>query len=265
MLGLTFNKPRAANEEDIKAVIHAFAHAAEYLEKSGFDGIQLHAAHGYLLAQFLSQTTNRRKDKYGGSIENRARLIIEIAQECRKRVSPSFIVCIKMNSVEFQNNGLSPEEARKICQILEANRFDYVELNGGTYEDLAFQHRRDSTRLREAFFLDFAELIAPSLMQTKSYMTGGFKTVGAMVDALNTVDGIGLGRPACHEFLLPAQILSQRVFGAIKPRLDEDNFGLTVGVATKQMERVGKGQEPLDLSNEGNVQKFMSEQIPATA
>ena len=92
IMGMTFAKPRAATDEDIKNIIEGFAHAAEYLEKAGYDGIELHGAHGYLLAQFLSPTTNVRSDKYGGSLENRARLILEIAQEARKRTSSDFIV-----------------------------------------------------------------------------------------------------------------------------------------------------------------------------
>ncbi|KAG9551748.1 FMN-linked oxidoreductase, partial [Aureobasidium melanogenum] len=81
VMGMTFEKPRAATEQDIARIIEGFAHACEYLEKGGWDGAELHGAHGYLLAQFLSPTTNKRTDKYGGSLENRARLIIEIANE----------------------------------------------------------------------------------------------------------------------------------------------------------------------------------------
>lgn len=177
VMGMTFAVPREATDEDIKNVIEGFAHAAEYLEKAGYDGIELHGAHGYLLAQFLSPTTNRRTDKYGGTLENRARLILEIAQEIRKRTQPSFSLSIKLNSVEFQDRGFDPEEAKQVCALLEQNQFDFVELSGGTYESLAFMHKRDSTRAREAFFLEFAELLAPALTKTKVYVTGGFKTV----------------------------------------------------------------------------------------
>jgi 2,4-dienoyl-CoA reductase-like NADH-dependent reductase (Old Yellow Enzyme family) len=138
VMGLKFAKPRAATSEDIARFIEGWAHAAEYLEKAGYDGIELHGAHGYLLAQFLSPSTNLRTDKYGGSLENRARLIVEIAQEIRRRTSPSFILGIKMNSVEFQEKGFQPEEAKELCSILEANKFDFIELSGGTYEALGF-------------------------------------------------------------------------------------------------------------------------------
>ena len=258
-MGMRFNKPHAATTEEIREIIDGFAHAAEYLEKAGYDGIELHGAHGYLLAQFLAPTTNKRTDKYGGSIENRMRLIVEIAEACQKRVSKSFIIGIKINSVEFQEGGFSPEDATSLCQALEKARFDYVELSGGTYESLAFVHKRESTKKREAFFLDFAKQIVPGLSKTKTYITGGFKTVAAMVNALNTVDGVGLARPVCQEPRLCADILSGKVKGAIKQRLDENNFGLTNVAAGSQIRMIGKDHEPLDLSQEQNEQAFMKD------
>jgi 2,4-dienoyl-CoA reductase-like NADH-dependent reductase (Old Yellow Enzyme family) len=150
---MEFAKPRAATKADIAGVINRFAHAAEYLDKVGFDGIQFHGAHGYLIAQFLSNTTNKRTDEYGGSLENRMRFIIEIVTECQKRVKPSFIFGIKINSVEFQEGGFSPEEARALCQALELDRFDYVELSGGTYESFAFENSGNRLRRGRHSFL----------------------------------------------------------------------------------------------------------------
>lgn len=259
VMGMRFAKPRAATDEDIANVKEGFAHAAEYLEKAGYDGIELHGAHGYLLAQFLSPTTNRRTDKYGGSLENRARLIIEIAQEIRKRTKSNFILGIKLNSVEFQDKGFQPEEAKQLCALLEENKFDFVELSGGTYEKLAFGHQRESTKNREAFFLEFADLIAPVLKQTKVYVTGGFKTAGAMVKALDSVDGVGLARPLCQEPRLCKDILDGKVKGAIKMQLDDNNFGITNVAAGTQIRQIGKDQEPMDLSKDENVQAFMKD------
>lgn len=259
VMGMTFAKPRAATDQDIANIKEGFAHAAEYLEKNNYDGIQLHGAHGYLLAQFLSPTTNRRTDKYGGSLENRARLLIEIAQEVRKRTSPSFILGIKLNSVEFQDKGFQPEEAKQLCTMLEENKFDFIELSGGTYEKLAFSHQRESTKKREAFFLEFAELIAPVLKKTKTYVTGGLKTAGAMVNALNTVDGVGLARPVCQEFRLCKDILNGSVKGAIKQQLDDSDFGITNMAAGTQIRQVGKDQEPIDLSKTENVEAFQKD------
>lgn len=153
-MGMTFGKPRAATEEDIANIIDSFAHAAEYLDKAGYDGMQLHGAHGYLLSQFLSPTTNLRTDKYGGDLKNRMRLILEVRDEIAKRVSKEFIVGIKINSVEFQEKGFQPDEAKELCQALEEHAFDFVELSGGTYENwpLADQ-KRESTIEREAVSL----------------------------------------------------------------------------------------------------------------
>ena len=143
---MSFAKPHAASAQEIADTIEGFAHAAEYLEKAGFDGIELHGAHGYLLAQFLAETTNKRTDKYGGSLENRARIILEIGNEIRKRTQPGFVLGIKMNSVEFQDGGFQPEEAKKLAAMLEEHNFDFVELSGGTYENLKFSHERESTK-----------------------------------------------------------------------------------------------------------------------
>lgn len=258
-MGMEFAKPHAASQDEINQVIDGFAHAAEFLEKAGFDGIELHGAHGYLLAQFLSPTTNQRTDKYGGSLENRIRLVIEIASECRKRVKPDFIVGIKVNSVEFQDKGFTPEDAQGLCKALEQAKFDFVELSGGTYESLAFTHKRDSTKKRESFFLDFAEEIVKPLTKTKAYITGGFKTVGAMTKALDTVDGIGLGRPVTQEPHLPNDILSGKVTGAILPKIDQDNFGLTNVAAGSQIRQIGKDQEPIDLSDQKNVDSLLTD------
>ncbi|KAH8724729.1 hypothetical protein GQ44DRAFT_708182 [Phaeosphaeriaceae sp. PMI808] len=259
VMGMTFARPRAATEEDIKNIIEGFGHAAEYLDKAGYDGIQLHAAHGYLLAQFISPTTNNRTDKYGGSLENRARLIFEIGQEVRRRTSSSFILSIKLNSAEFQERGFDPKEAALLCKQLEENTFDFIELSGGTYEKLAFGHKRESTKKREAFFIEFAEMITPSLSKTRSYVTGGFKTASAMVDALKVVDGVGLGRPVCLEPELPKQMIGGEVNAAIKQLPDDDDFGLTIIVAGTQIRQLGKNHQPIDLSDEKNFEGFQKD------
>jgi 2,4-dienoyl-CoA reductase-like NADH-dependent reductase (Old Yellow Enzyme family) len=259
VMGMTFAKPRAATDEDIKNIIEGFAHSAEYLERAGYDGIELHGAHGYLLAQFLSPSTNKRTDKYGGSLENRARLITEIGQEVRKRTSSFFILSIKLNSVEFQEKGFDTQEAATLCKLLEDNTFDFVELSGGTYEQLAFGHKRDSTVKREAFFIEFAEKITPSLSKTRTYVTGGLKTASAMVDALQTVDGVGIARPACQEPELPRQIISGEVHAAINQLTDDNDFGMTNVAAGTQIRQLGKDQQPIDLSDEENFKAFQKD------
>ncbi|OJD33199.1 nadh oxidase [Diplodia corticola] len=259
VMGMTFARPHAASAEEIRGVVEGFGHAAGYLEAAGFDGVQLHGAHGYLLAQFLSETTNRRTDGYGGGLENRARLILEIGREVRKSTSPSFVLGIKLNSVEFQDKGFQPEDAKRLCVLLEENEFDFVELSGGTYEHIAFSHQRESTKKREAFFLEFADLITPALTKTKTYVTGGFKTGAAMVEALKSVDGVGLGRPVCQEPRLPKDLLEGKVQSAIQQRPDDNDFGATTVVAGSQIRQMGKDHEPIDMSSEENEKAFMKD------
>ena len=254
VLGFRAAKPRAASSRDLGRIIKGFAHSAEYLEEAGYDGIEIHAAHGYLLSQFLSPKTNRRLDQYGSTFKNRARLIAEIAEAVRKRTKPSFVMGIKLNSVDFQADGFGMEEAKQLCRVLETSSFDFVELSGGGLEH--FAHTRESTKKREGFFMEFADLVTPELTKTKVFVTGGFKTVGAMVAAIDEIDGIGLARPLCQEPHLCRYFLDGTVCGALRQRPDESNYALTNIVAGSQIGRMAAGKEPLDMSKEGNEKAF---------
>jgi 2,4-dienoyl-CoA reductase-like NADH-dependent reductase (Old Yellow Enzyme family) len=257
-MGRTYAKPRAATKEDIEGVIKGFTHAAVYLEKAGFDGIQLHGAHGYLLAQFLSPTTNKRTDQYGGSLENRMRLILEIAASIKAQVSPSFVLGIKVNSVEFQEEGFTPEEAILLCQALEKAGFDYVETSGGTYESNGFVHKKESTRKREAYFIEFSEQIAKSVSSLKVYTTGGFKTVDGMVKALESVHGVGIGRAACQDPDLPKLILAGKATGVGKYSIEEDNIFIRLVAAKMQIQQIANGQKPDELTDPAVIQKIQA-------
>ncbi|KAI1842063.1 hypothetical protein JX266_011714 [Neoarthrinium moseri] len=256
MGGRTYAKPRAATKEDIESFIQGFTHAAVYLEKAGYDGIQLHGAHGYLLAQFLSPTTNLRTDQYGGSLENRMRLILEIAASIRSKVSPQFILGIKINSVEFQEKGFTTDDAVLLCQALEKAGFDYAETSGGTYESMGFKYQKESTRKREAYFIEFSEQIHKSVKNLKLYTTGGFKTVSGMVKALESVDGIGIGRAAAQEADLPKLLLSGKANGVRTCAVAEDNLFVRLVGATMQIKQIANGEEPIDLSKEESFQQI---------
>ncbi|RYP10168.1 hypothetical protein DL765_008201 [Monosporascus sp. GIB2] len=258
-MGKKYGIPREATKEDIGGVVEGFAHAAEFLELAGFDGIELHAAHGYLLAQFLSLSTNARTDEYGGELKNRMRIILDIATAIKRRVSKSFILGIKVNSVEFQDKGFTPEEAVILCKALEGAQFDFVETSGGTYESSAWRHVRESSRARENFFIEFAEQINNALRITRVYTTGGFKSVAGMVNALDAVDGVGIGRAAAQEPGLPKDILKGRVDGVMKYALDEDKFITRLAFAFIQLQQLGQGEEPMDLTDEEVVAECIKE------
>lgn len=261
-MGMTFGKPHAASQTELDRVVEGFAHAAEYLSKAGFDGIELHAAHGYLISQFLSRTTNKRTDAYGPqTIESRLRLVSEIATAIKARVPSDFIVAAKLNSVEFQDGGVTADDARELCETLEKLGFDFVELSGGTYENLGLDHyAKESTAKREGFFIEWAETITKSLgkdHRLKTYVVGGMRSVGAMVRALEVVDGIAIGRPAAAEPRLPAKILAGQVQGALKP-VDavQKDFWMGMQIAYSQIEQVSRGKEPLRADDEEVVKVY---------
>ncbi|KAI8625133.1 NADH oxidase [Xylariaceae sp. FL1651] len=257
----SFGVPRAANRQDIDNVIEGFAHAAEYLERAGFDGVEIHGAHGYLLAQFLSQTTNQRTDEYGGSLENRMRLTLEVAAAIKKRVSNNFILGVKVNSVEFQEKGVSPDEAIALCQALEKAQFDFVETSGGTYEDMGMKHTKESTVKRENYFVEFAERIAKSVEKIKVYTTGGLRTVGGMMSTFQGVDGLGFARTAIQEPSFAADILSGKITGAAKCAIPEADLGGQLMAITQQLQQISRGEDPADLSDPSVLEGLFNQKL----
>lgn len=128
--------PRALRLDEIPGIIDAFASAAVRCQKAGFDGVQIHAAHGYLLTQFLTPHTNRRSDAYGGSFENRLRIVREIVRETRRRVGPDFALLLKLNGDDLLplRKGLHVDDTVKIAEILVGDGIDAVEVSVGHYE-----------------------------------------------------------------------------------------------------------------------------------
>lgn len=171
-----FPVPREMGEADIADIIARFTEAAVISEDAGFTGVEIHAAHGYLLSQFLSPLTNRRTDRWGGSPENRARLLIEIVKSVRARVAPGFCVGVKLNSADFQRGGFGKDDAVQVVRWLNGLGVDLVEISGGSYESPAMQgSTRDERPLaREAYFLDFArDIVAVANMPVM--LTGGIR------------------------------------------------------------------------------------------
>ncbi|WP_273973757.1 NADH:flavin oxidoreductase/NADH oxidase family protein [Serratia ureilytica] len=182
-----FAQPVAMSETQIAEVIARFAASAYAAEQAGFTGVQIHAAHGYLISQFLSPLANRRSDRWGGELANRARLLLEVVRAVRQRVSPDFCVAVKLNSADFQRGGFSPDEARQVLLMLNELPVDLVELSGGSYESPAMQGEAadDSTLAREAYFLTFARDLA-AVARMPVMTTGGIARPSVAQRVLNS-------------------------------------------------------------------------------
>ena len=222
MPGAQFGNPRAMTGAEIEDTIRRFAHAPTVALDTGFTGVQIHGAHGYLISEFLSPDVNSRTDEWGGSLENRARLLLEIVRAVRKAVGPDFPVSVKLNSADFQRGGFSHEDAIRVATWLDAEGLDLLEISGGTYEqprlvgldDLTLhpeksEPRRESTIAREAYFLEYAKDIRAAV-KMPLMVTGGFRTAAGMNAALasGTMDVVGLARPLCVDPAIPAKLLS---------------------------------------------------------
>lgn len=251
--GGLFSTPNPLTEKEIEVLIGRFGRAAAMAETAGFDGVQIHGAHGYLVSQFLSGLTNQRTDGWGGSLDARMRFLLEVVRATRKTTGPKFSVAVKLNSADFQRGGFTFEESMQVAQALEAEGIDLLEISGGSYEKPAMtgseQPKRASTRAREAFFLEYAikmrDAVGLPLM-----VTGGFRSRNAMNEAIDegATDVIGIARPVVTEPDLFARLVRGEADGAVP---------LHVGVGVKlfddvlqiqwfqrQLKRMGRGAEP---------------------
>lgn len=213
-LAMSFATPRALTEPEIQDIIQRFATAAAICEKAGFEGVQLHGAHGYLISQFLSPLTNQRQDQWGGCVENRMRFLLEIYQAVRAATSDRFIIAVKLNSADFQQGGICEEEVIEVFKRIDAAGIDLIEISGGTYEAPAMagakaDQRKPSSVAREAYFLSFAELIRQQV-SCPLLVTGGFRSVAGMNAALQSkaCDFIGIARPFAVQPDLAKQLLA---------------------------------------------------------
>jgi 2,4-dienoyl-CoA reductase-like NADH-dependent reductase (Old Yellow Enzyme family) len=175
-LSRMFPVPREMTEREIGDVVERFARAAALAERAGFSGVEVHAAHGYLISQFLSPLSNRRSDRWGGSLENRARLLRSVVEAVRGHVRPEFCVTVKLNSADFQRGGFDTADARGVLEMLNALPVDLVEISGGNYESPATVGSTgdDRTLAREAYFLDFAKEML-SIARMPLMVTGGIR------------------------------------------------------------------------------------------
>ena len=218
---LLFGTPKAMTEDDISLVIDQFVAGAKLSFQAGFKGVELHGAHGYLLAQFLSPKTNQRTDGFGGSPAKRAEIVLRIIRCVRQATSKEFCIGIKLNSVDASSNDSVADTIEQVGLIVEAG-IDFLEISGGTYEDpnMAQQNEtsstvaptketKQSTLQRESFFLSFAQTIRAHFPKVVLIVSGGFRTRMGMEAALQSggCDMVGLARPAAVLPRLPKEII----------------------------------------------------------
>jgi len=181
--------PTEMRAEDIKTVIDAYAQSARRVKEAGFDGVQLHAAHSYLYSQFLSPYFNRRKDAYGGPIENRARIIFETLEAVRKEVGPDYPVLIKMHCTDdWDENGLSPDESLWVAKELERRGITAIEFSGGNpdpnYPLKQPIRSKILKRENQAYFFEPTKQIAAEL-NIPVISVGGHRNLALMEHILN--------------------------------------------------------------------------------
>ena len=221
--GKFFGPPRAMQSREIKRVITNMGTAAKVAHDAGFDGVQVHAAHGYLISQFLNPLANQRSDEWGGPLENRARLLREAVAAARRGGGEGFTISVKLNSADFQKGGFSHEDCLAVVDMLNDLGVDLLEISGGSYEQPKMMDQeglkpadvpkvRESTARREAYFLDYARSVK-TRARMPVMVTGGFRSRAAMDAALGAgeADLIGIGRPLCVEPDLPGRLLNGEI------------------------------------------------------
>ena len=245
-----FGRPVAMTTEQIRDTITRFATTAERAELAGFDGVEIHAAHGYLLSQFLSPLVNNRTDEWGGSLAHRARILLEIVRATRAVVSPEFAVSVKLNSADFQRGGFDADDAQQVIGMLATLGVDLVEVSGGSYESPAMSGRPTDgrTAAREAYFLELAADLAGN-SPIPLMLTGGITRRDTAESVLaEKVSVIGMGTALAvtpdlperwREGLGPA--------GALKPVTWSDKPLASLAQMAQvryQMRRMAAGKDP---------------------
>ncbi|CAM3955118.1 NADH:flavin oxidoreductase/NADH oxidase family protein [Roseateles saccharophilus] len=245
-----FGQPRAMSEAEIAAVIQRFATTARRAAEAGFDGVQIHAAHGYLLNQFLSPLSNRREDRWGGSLANRARLLVEVVRAVKAVVPAGFGVGVKLNSADFQRGGFSEADARVVVELLNGEGLDLLELSGGSYESPAMQGRTADGRTlaREAYFLEFARELA-SVASMPLMTTGGISRPAVAEAVLaGGVALVGLGTALAMAPELPRRWRAGEAAVAPRPQVGWKDKAMaslaTMALVRRQLQRMAAGKSP---------------------
>ena len=256
-LNKLFSTPRALTTSEVEELVQKFITSAKVAKEAGFSGVQIHAAHGYLVSQFLSPHDNRRTDKYGGSLENRMRFLKEIYLGMREELGKDFPIGIKINSTDFKEDGLTEEDSLETIVELANLGLDFVEISGGTYERPAMMGAT-STSSNKVFFAEYSKKLKQKV-DIPVIVTGGIRSINAMNTLLNdnTTDFIGIARPLTIDPNIPNKIKqgtytiveTTRVTTGVK-KLDKI-FGSLLGIVYYQvlMQNIAKGKEPKATKN----------------
>ncbi len=256
-LNKLFSTPRALTTSEVEELVQKFVTSAKVAKEAGFSGVQIHAAHGYLISQFLSPHDNRRTDKYGGSLENRMRFLKEIYLGMREELGKDFTIGIKINSTDFKEDGLTEEDSLKTIIELANLGLDFVEISGGTYERPAMMGAT-SKSTNQVFFAEYSKKLKQKI-EIPVVVTGGIRSINAMNTLLNnnTTDFIGIARPLTIDPNIPNKIKqgtytiveTTRVSTGVK-KLDKI-FGSLLGIVYYQvlMQNIAKGKKPKATKN----------------
>ena len=228
--------------DEIRELPYMYAKLALHAKTSGFSGVHIHAGHGFLLSQFLSPLFNHRIDGYGGSIEARCRIVLEVISEIRCAVGPSFPVGIRINSTDKLEGGLTEIDALEVVRLLDQTSIDLIDISGGTYFPGA---KASSDGLsRGPYFLDFARL-AKGVTNIPLMATGGFKRREQAIDAVasGNIDLVGLARAMVLEPHLPRVWLTEEGGDPDFPKFESAPPGGITAWYTMRLTALAEGRE----------------------
>ena len=254
--GFSAARQKIITKEDINRLTNSYAQAAERALNAGFDGIEIHSAHGYLLSQFLSPAYNKRQDEYGGPIGNRARIHLQICQAIRKVVGVDFPIVIKMNCADFIDNGLTIEDSLQAGEMFVEAGFDAIELSGGIIRTGKLSPTRPgiSTVEKEAYFKEYARKFK-SKIDIPLILVGGIKSfeVAEELIAGGVADYIAISRPLIRE---PDLIKRWEKGDRRKAECKSDNLCFNPGFEGKGVYCLTKEREVGNTSNQHMTRRF---------
>jgi len=238
--------------DEIRQLPFAFARTAYLAQQTGFGGVQVHAAHGFLLSQFLSPLFNKRSDQYGGAIANRMRLLLETVDAIRAAVGPNFPIAVKLNSSDQLEGGLDQEAALEVVETLNRSSIDLIDISGGTYFPGA-KAASDGSGMGP-YFIEFAKR-ARGVTTKPLMLTGGFKTRAQAADvvASGAVDIVGLARALVLEPSLPDLWSADQKTEPAFPRFSDAPTGGITAWYTMRLTEIGADKETLEFGDLGKA------------